>query len=57
MYKKVQPILIKKIKEPIMEREMEQKFLGAGFFIKNINFWKALTRQVRADPATKKSNV
>lgn len=56
MYKKVQPILIKKIKEPIMEREMEQKFLGAGF-LKKYFFWKALTRQVRPDPATKKSNV
>lgn len=41
-----------------MEQEMEQKFLGAEFFFKNINFWKALTtRQVHADPATKKSNV
>lgn len=55
MYKKVQPLLIQKIKEPIMEREVEQKFPGAGFF-KNINFWKSL-RLVHADPATKKSNV
>lgn len=38
-----------------MEREVEQKFPGAGFF-KNINFWKSL-RLVHADPATKKSNV